>query len=115
MDNLEANLKNIQGQIDSLTKMLSDAQNQKIATEVRLQNEQQEYDSLTKQLQEMTGLNDINDIQTYMANKETELNEILNDIQSVSNCINDQYNFTEKDVVMLKNIIDKYNIPMTGE
>lgn len=114
MDNLEANLKNIQSQIDSLNKMLTDAQNQKLTAEVHLQNEQQEFDALKQQLQDMTGLSDMNEIQNYIVNKQTELNNIMEDLNRVSSCVNNQYTFSDNDVQMLKSIIDKYNIPVTG-
>lgn len=114
MDNLEANLKNIQSQIDSLNKMLTDAQNQKLTAEVHLQNEQQEFDALKQQLQDMTGLSDMNEIQNYIINKQTELNNIMEDLNRVSSCVNNQYTFSDNDVQMLKSIIDKYNIPVTG-
>ena len=112
MDNLELNLKNIQDQIESLTKQLNDAQNQKLTAEVYLQNEQQEFDALEKQLKEMTGLNDMNEIEAYITNKGAELNNIMQDLAQVSNAINDQYTFTENDVQTLKGIVDKYNIPV---
>ena len=115
MDNFELNLKNIQDQIDSLNNMLSDAQNQKLTTEVHLQNEQQELDNLTQNLQQLTGLNNINEVENYLSGKQIELNSIMNDLQSVSNCINSQYTFTENDVKTLKGIIDKYNIPIVQE
>ena len=112
MDNLELDLKNIQSQIDSLNKMLSEAQNNKLTTEVHLQNEQQELDSLTQQLQSLTGLSDMQGIQNYLADKQTELDSIMTDLQSVAGCVNSQYTFNENDVRMLKDIIDKYNIPI---
>ncbi len=112
MDNLELDLKNIQTQIDSLNKMLTEAQNQKLTTEVHLQNEQQELDSLTQQLRDMTGLDNMQDIENYIVNKQVELDSIMADLQSVAGCVNSQYTFTENDVRMLKNIIDKYNIPI---
>ncbi len=115
MGNLELDLKNIQGQIDNLTKMLSDAQNQKLTAEVHLQNEQQELNALMQQLQGMTGLSDMNEIQSYITNKEAELNNIMQDLQNASSCVNSQYTFNDNDVMTLKNIIDKYNIPVTGE
>lgn len=115
MANLELDLKSVQNQIDALTKSLTDAQNQKLTSEVHLQNEQKEFDSLMQQLQEMTGLSDMNEIQSYIVNKESELNSIMQDLQSVSSCINSQYTFTDNDVMSLKNIISKYNIPVTGE
>jgi len=113
MDNLELDLKNIQNQVDSLSKMLIEAQNQKLTTEVHLQNEQEELDSLTQQLKDLTGLNNMQDIEQYIGNKQVELNSIMQDLQNVSGCINSQYTFTENDVMMLKDIIDRYNIPIT--
>ena len=112
MDNLELDLKNIQTQIDSLNKMLTEAQNQKLTTEVHLQNEQQELDSLIQQLQDMTGLSDMQDIEQYLGNKQNELDSIMQDLNNVAGCVNSQYTFTENDVMMLKSIIDKYNIPI---
>jgi chromosome segregation ATPase len=112
MDNLELDLKNIQTQIDSLNKMLTEAQNQRLTTEVHLQNEQQELDALTQQLRNMTGLDNMQDIENYLVGKQVELNSIMTDLQNVSGCVNSQYTFTENDVRMLKDIIDKYNIPI---
>ena len=114
MDNLEASLKNIQSQIDSLNKMLTDAQNQKLTAEVHLQSEQQEFDALKQQLQDMTGLSDMNDIQTYIDNKRNEVNSIMDDLNRASSCVNSQYTFSDSDVQTLKSIIDKYNIPIQG-
>lgn len=112
MDNLELNLKQIQDQIDVLTKQLNDAQNQKLTAEVHLQNEQQEMEALENQLKEMTGLNDMNEIEAYIVGKTTELNGIMQDLAQVSNTVNSQYTFSENDVQMLKGIVDKYNIPI---
>ena len=112
MSNLELDLNNIQNQIDSLSKALTEAQNQKIATEVHLQNEQQELDAVMQQLRDLTGLNDMEDIKNYIADKQIELESIIQDLQNVSGCVNSQYTFTDNDVRMLKDIIDKYNIPI---
>lgn len=112
MDNLELSLKNIQDQIDVLTKQLNDAQNQKLTAEVHLQNEQQEMETLENQLKEMTGLNDMNEIEAYIVNKTTELNGIMQDLEQVSSTVNSQYTFSENDVQILKGIVDKYNIPI---
>ena len=64
------------------------------------------------QLKELTGLNDMNEIEQYIANKSTELNGIMQDLAQVSNTVNSQYTFSENDVQMLKGIVDKYNIPI---
>jgi chromosome segregation ATPase len=112
MDNLELNLKQIQDQIDVLTKQLNDAQNQKLTAEVHLQNEQQEMEALENQLKEMTGLSNMNEIEAYIVNKTTELNNIMQDLTQVSNTVNSQYTFSENDVQILKGIVDKYNIPI---
>lgn len=112
MDNLEFNLKQIQDQIDVLTKQLNDAQNQKLTAEVHLQNEQKEMEALENQLKEMTGLSNMNEIEAYIANKTTELNSIIQDLAQVSNTVNSQYTFSENDVQILKGIVDKYNIPI---
>lgn len=112
MDNLELNLKQIQDQIDVLTKQLNDAQNQKLTAEVHLQNEQKEMEALENQLKEMTGLSNMNEIEAYIVNKTTELNNIMQDLTQVSNTVNSQYTFSENDVQILKGIVDKYNIPI---
>jgi chromosome segregation ATPase len=112
MDNLALNLKSIQDQIDALSKQLNEAQNKKLTAEVHLQNEQQEYEALEKQLKELTGLNDMNEIEQYITNKTTELNNIIQDLDQVSNAINSQYTFSENDVQTVKAIVDKYNIPI---
>jgi chromosome segregation ATPase len=112
MDNLALNLKSIQDQIDALNKQLNEAQNKKLTAEVHLQNEQQEYEALENQLKELTGLNDMNEIEQYIASKSTELNGIMQDLAQVSNTVNSQYTFSENDVQMLKGIVDKYNIPI---
>jgi chromosome segregation ATPase len=112
MDNLASNLKNIQSQIDSLKEQLSDAQNKKLTAEVHLQNEQQECNVLEMQLKEITGLSDINEIEAYINNKTTELNNIMQDLSQVSSVVNSQYTFSDNDVQTLKGIVDKYNIPI---
>ena len=112
MDNLASNLKNIQSQIDSLKEQLSDAQNKKLTAEVHLQNEQQECNVLEMQLKEITGLTDINEIEAYISNKTTELNNIMQDLSQVSSVVNSQYTFSDNDVQTLKGIVDKYNIPI---
>jgi chromosome segregation ATPase len=112
MDNLASNLKNIQSQIDSLKEQLSDAQNKKLTAEVHLQNEQQECNVLEMQLKEITGLSDINEIEAYISNKTTELNNIMQDLSQVSSVVNSQYTFSDNDVQTLKGIVDKYNIPI---
>ena len=111
--NLESSLKNIQSMIDNLENSLNDAQNKKIATDVHLQNAQQEYDSLQQQLTEMTGLSDMSQIETYIKDKQTELSAIVSDVSTITSHINTNYTYTEADVVALKGIIDKYNIPIT--
>lgn len=112
MDNLALNLKSIQDQIDALNKQLNEAQNKKLTAEVHLQNEQQEMETLENQLKEMTGLNDMNEIEAYIVNKTTELNGIMQDLEQVSSTVNSQYTFSENDVQILKGIVDKYNIPI---
>jgi chromosome segregation ATPase len=112
MDNLASNLKNIQSQIDSLKEQLSDAQNKKLTAEVHLQNEQQECNVLEMQLKEITGLSDINEIEAYINDKTTELNNIIQDLSQVSSVVNSQYTFSDNDVQTLKGIVDKYNIPI---
>lgn len=112
MDNLISNIKNIQNQIDVLNKQLTDAQNKKLTAEVHLQNEQKEYEALESQLKELTGLDNINDIENYINSKSTEINGIMQDLAQVSSVINENYTFTENDVQTLKSIVDKYNIPI---
>ena len=115
MDNLELDLKNLQGKIDSVTKMLTDAQNAKLTAEVHLQSEQQELDNLTRQLSDMTGLTDFSQIEAYVLNQEAELNAIMQDLDNASSSVNENYTFGENDVRVLKDIVDRYNIPLTGD
>ena len=110
MDNLELSLQNIQQKIDELNQQLTETQNQKLTAEVHLQNEKQSYDSLCNELKNMTGLDDINDIAEYINSKQIELTSILSDLQQVSGAINNNYTYTETDIINLKNIIDKYGI-----
>ncbi len=115
MDNLEEKLSGIQNQINSLNELLANAQNQKIKSEVQLQNEQQEYDAIHKELQTITGLTDINDIHEYMNSKKEELDNIMNDLSKMSAHVNESYTFTNDDVQVLKDLINKYNIPISTE
>jgi len=116
MSDIEIRLKELQNQIDSLNKQLNEAQNQKITAEVHLQNEQQEYENIMKELCDITGLNNVSEVESYITEKETEINNIIQDLQRVSSCVHDQYTFSEGDVQLLRDVVNKYNIPIvTGE
>lgn len=112
MDNFLNEIKSIQDQINILNDQLTEAQNKKIVAETNLQNEQQSLNALLHQLQEMTGMSDLQEAESYIVGKESELNNIIQDLKQVSGCINSNYTFTENDVNVLKGMIEKYNIPI---
>jgi hypothetical protein len=47
-------------------------------------------------------------------NELRDFSSILSDLNTLSTCINGE-NFTEQNVVDVKNIVQKYNIPITGD
>ena len=77
-----------------------------------INSERFEYNMITV-LTEMTGLSDMSQIETYITDKQTELSAIMSDVSTITSHINTNYTYTEADVVALKGIIDKYNIPIT--
>lgn len=109
---LEQTLQDIQNQINVLNQKLNEAQNQKLTSEVQLKNEEKEFENLKIQLQEMTGLSNMSEIEQYLSARESELNNIMQDLENASYSINSNYTFTENDVNTLKGIINKYNIPI---
>ena len=111
---IEQSLKGLENQLLDLTKKITEANNNKLAAEVRLNSEKDELNLLEDKLKSLTGINSIDEIESYVSSKETELSSILNDLNTLSTCINGE-NFTEQNVVDVKNIVQKYNIPITGD
>lgn len=114
MDNLEEKLKIIQQRIDEVNKKITDAQNRKLTAEVHLQGAEEEYARLKSELQSLTGLSDITDITQMIAQKEIEIESIINDIQNININIDPLGNYTQETVLALKSVIDKHNIPITN-
>jgi chromosome segregation ATPase len=114
MDNLEEKLKIIQQRIDEVNKKITDAQNRKLTAEVHLQGAEEEYARLKSELQSLTGLSDITDITQMIAQKEIEVESIINDIQNININIDPLGNYTQETVLALKSVIDKHNIPITN-
>ena len=114
MDNLEEKLKIIQQRIDEVDKKITDAQNRKLTAEVHLQGAEEEYTRLKSELQSLTGLSDITDITQMIAQKEIEVESIINDIENINVNIDPLGNYTSETVLALKAVIDKHNIPITN-
>ena len=114
MDNLEEKLKIIQQRIDEVDKKITDAQNRKLTAEVHLQGAEEEYARLKSELQSLTGLSDITDITQMIAQKEIEVESIINDIENININIDPLGNYTQETVLALKSVIDKHNIPITN-
>ena len=116
-NNLEMQLKGLQSQMESLNNSLIDAKNKKIATKVKLQSLKEEYEADVQQLMQMTGLSNMEEIDQYIKDKHQEVENMLNDVNEVIKHISptDPSTFTEEDVKSLKAIVEKYNIPITGE
>lgn len=111
---IEQSLKGLENQLLDLTKKITEANNNKLAAEVRLNSEKDELNLLEDELRQLTGINSIDEIESYVSSKEVELSSILSDLSVLSNCINGE-NFTEQNVMDAKAIVQKYNIPITGD
>ncbi len=108
---LEQNLKKIEEELVSLNKRLTEAQNNKLTAEVHLASEKEELASIEDNLKQLTGISSIDEIGAYISNRESELSCILNDLQKITTT----GNFTEQDVINIKDLVQKYNIPICGD
>ena len=105
-------VSDLQAKIEELSNMLNEAQNKKIATEVHLQNAEQELHSLEEQLFGYTGLNNMDEVNEFIRNNTSMLDALLNEVNSVTSRMSEDYSYSEEDIAQLNDIITKYNIPI---